>query len=234
MNGVIKTIDVPMIIGIDFDNTIIDYNNLVYETGLSLGVLPDNVGCNKITIRDYLIEKGREQDWHKIQGLVYGKYIRHAKVMEGFSSFADLCYEKGWKIYIISHKTRDSIIGERFNLRSSALIWLEDNRIYGTDIRAAVEGIFFESTRSEKVYRINQLGCDIMIDDLAEVLLHPDLSNEIIKILYDSHAKNTPNPGYFTAAGWDQICGIINIGFQANLKKNSTKIFYEVDKREDL
>lgn len=198
-----------MIIGIDFDNTIIDYNTLFYDAGLSLGVLPDNVGCSKTTIREYLIEKGREPDWIKIQGLVYGKYIRNAKIMTGFSSFSDLCYEKGWKIFIISHKTRDSIIGEKFNLQKSALLWLEDNRIYGTDHRGAVEGVFFELTRSEKVCRINQLGCNIMIDDLVEVLLHPDLSRDMIKILYDPHAKNLSNREYFTACRWDQISGII-------------------------
>jgi len=209
MNGIIKTNDAPMIIGIDFDNTIIDYNNLFYEAGLSLGVLPDNAICNKKIIREYLIRKGREQDWIKIQGLVYGKYIRTAKVMEGFSSFSDHCYGMGWKIFIISHKTRDSIVGEKFNLHTSALNWLEKNRIFGTDSRGAVVGVFFEATQSEKIFRINKLGCDIMIDDLAEVLLHPDLSREIIKILYDPHAKNPTNREYFTACRWDQICGII-------------------------
>ena len=120
-----------MIIGIDFDNTIIDYNNLFYEGGLSLGVLPDNAICNKKIIREYLIRKGRERDWIKIQGLVYGKFIRTAKVMEGFSSFSEHCYGMGWKIFIISHKTRDSIVGEKFNLHTSALNWLEKNRISG-------------------------------------------------------------------------------------------------------
>lgn len=209
MYRVIKTDDVPMIIGIDFDNTIIDYNNLFYEAGLSLGVLPDNADCNKKIIREYLIRKGREPDWIKIQGLVYGKYIRTAKIMGGFSSFSDHCYGMGWKIFIISHKTRDSIAGEKFNLHNSALIWLEKNRIYGTDSRGAVDGIFFESTLYEKVCRINQLGCNIMIDDQAEVLLHTDLSRDIIKILYDPMAKNPLNREYFTACRWDQICGII-------------------------
>ena len=198
-----------MIIGIDFDNTIIDYNNLFYDVGLSLGVLPDNAGCNKKIIREYLIRKGREPDWIKIQGLVYGKYIRTAKVMEGFFSFSDLCYENDWKIFIISHKTRDTIVGEKFNLRTSALNWLEKNRIYGTDICGAVEGVFFEATRSEKICRINLLGCNIMIDDLAEVLLHPDLSKEITKILYDPKANHFPDPDYITAPRWDQICTII-------------------------
>ena len=129
--------------------------------------------------------------------------------MEGFSSFSDHCYEVGWKIFIISHKTRDTIIGERFNLHTSALQWLKDNRVYGTGIRGAVEGVFFESTRSDKVSRINQLCCNIIIDDLADVLLHPDLSKEIMKILYDSRANNFSNPDYITATGWDQVCGII-------------------------
>jgi hypothetical protein len=209
MNGSIKTNDANMIIGIDFDNTIIDYTNLFYEAGLSLGVLPDNAGCNKITIREYLIENERKQDWIKIQGLVYGEYIRTAKVMDGFSSFSDLCYENGWKIYIISHKTRDSIVGEKFNLHTSALHWLEDNRIYGTGIRGSVKGVFFESTRSDKVCRINQIGCNILIDDLAEVLLHPALVPDIIKILYDPDTNTSVNPHYYTASGWKQICGII-------------------------
>lgn len=209
MNGIKKTNDAPMIIGIDFDNTIIDYNNLFYEAGLSLGVLPDNAIYNKKIIREYLIDNGREPDWIKIQGLVYGKYIRNAKVMEGFSLFSDHCYEMGWKVFIISHKTRDSIVGEIFDLHTSAFNWLEKNRIFGTDSQGAVVEVFFEATQSEKIYRINRLGCDIMIDDLAEVLLHPDLSRDIIKILYDPHSKNPSNREYFTACRWDQICGII-------------------------
>jgi hypothetical protein len=198
-----------MIIGIDFDNTLIDYHNLFYEAGLSLGVLPDKAGCGKSEIREYLIGAGREEDWTRIQGLVYGEYIRHAKEMVGFSSFSALCHEKGWRIFIISHKTRDSIIGEKYNLHLSASNWLEQNRIYGKGIHGAVEGVFFEETRIEKICRINCLGCDILIDDLAEVLLHPDLSKDIFKILYDPGKKNRPDSNYLTAGSWDQVRGII-------------------------
>jgi hypothetical protein len=208
-NGVIKKNDVPMIIGIDFDNTIIDYNNLFYKAGLSLGILSYRTGCGKKEVREYLIEDGREQDWTRIQGLVYGEYIRHAKEMEGFSSFSDLCYKRGWEIFIISHKTRDSIIGEKYNLHSPAIDWLEKNKIYGKNIHGAVKGVFFEATRDEKICRINRLDCDIIIDDLAEVLLHPDLSKDIFKILYDPDKKNSPNTNYFTTENWDQICGIV-------------------------
>jgi hypothetical protein len=209
MKQSLKTTEIDMIIGIDFDNTIIDYNDLFYEAGLKLGILPDNTSCNKKAIRDYLIGIGREEDWTRIQGLVYGEYIRKAKVMEGFSRFSHLCYGRGWKIFIISHKTRGSIIGEKFDLHTSAFSWLERNMIYGTNIRGAVAGVFFEVTRSEKICRINQLGCDIMIDDLAEVLLHPDLLRRIIKILYDPEGDCSPDPAYLIAGSWRQICGII-------------------------
>jgi len=209
IDRIMKVNDVPMIIGIDFDNTIINYNNLFYEAGLSLGVLPDSTGSSKTKIREYLIENGREPDWITIQGLVYGKYIENAEVMEGFSSFSDLCVENGWRVFIISHKTRDTIIGEKFNLHRSALRWLEDNRIYGAGIHGSVEEVFFESTRYDKVCQINQIGCNIIIDDLADVLLHPDLSPDIMKILYDPDTNCNLNPAYFTVAGWDQIGTII-------------------------
>jgi hypothetical protein len=48
-----------------------------------------------------------------------------------------------------------------------------------------------------------------MIDDLAEVLLHPALSKEITKILYDPKANHFPDRDYITAPGWDQIFTII-------------------------
>ena len=200
-----------MIIGIDFDNTIINYNDFFYRAGLSLGVLPENTDFYKKSIRDYLIEQGREPDWIKIQGLVYGKYIQNAPVMGGFSFFSELCYKKGWKIFIVSHKTREPKMGERFNLHDSALNWLEKNRIYGPGIRGAVDGVFFESTQSQKISRINHLGCDIVIDDLAEVLMHPDLGTSVMKILYAPEVKNRLNTDlYFTATSWDQMYDLIS------------------------
>lgn len=198
-----------MIIGIDFDNTIIDYNCLFYNAGLSLGVLPVNSSQDKITIRRMLVERGLEDNWVKIQGLVYGKYIRSAKVMEGFSTFASLCFGANWKIFIISHKTQNALIGEKFDLHNSALDWLKENGIYGSGIKNAICGVFFETTRAEKISRINQLGCNIIIDDLVEVLHHPGLPKEMMKILYNPRGKESSNSDYVTATNWNQIYGLI-------------------------
>ncbi len=198
-----------LIIDVDFDNTIINYGNLFFEAGLSLGVLPNNAGSSKKSIREYLIGIGREEDWTRIQGLVCGDYIRKATMMDGFFAFTQSCYKRGWKIFIISHKTPDSIKGEKYDLHTSELSWLKTNRIYGKDIPGTVMGVFFEATRFEKICRINHLGCDVMIDDLPEVLLHPDLPKTIIKILYDPNGNSKPNPRYVTAGIWDPVCRII-------------------------
>jgi hypothetical protein len=198
-----------MILGIDFDNTIIDYDNLFYRAGLSLGVLPDGPVLDKKTIRSLLVENGRENDWIRIQGLVYGKCIQAARVMEGFSSFLGQCQTGGWTVFIISHKTKETILGEKFNLHDSALTWLEKNRIFGPGIQGAVRGVFFELTREDKIQRINQLRCNIVVDDLTEVLQHPGIANGVGKILYDSRAHAKKPSEFVTISNWNNAYDLI-------------------------
>jgi len=197
-----------MIIGIDFDNTIIDYNNLFYSAWVSLGILPRTPVPDKKTIRHILVETGREDDWIRIQGLVYGKYIQDAKTMEGFPSFLDLCKKSGWTVFIISHKTRETILGERFNLHDAARIWLEKNNIFGPGIRSPVRGVFFELTREEKISRINQLNCNVIIDDLIEVLTHPGLTKDVEKILFNP-MSGVDHQGFATISNWNRAHELI-------------------------
>lgn len=199
-----------MIIGVDFDNTIIDYNDFFYLAGRSLGVLPEKPDFVKKTIREYLVQNDREDDWIRIQGLVYGKYIQNASVMDGFLSFVKECNTKGWNIYIVSHKTRQPKKGEMLDLHDAALRWLEKNRIYGRAIHGPVKGVYFNATRSDKITMINHLGCEIVIDDLKEVLEHPGLDSSILKILYSPHDdSNQKHTGYFTTTHWNQINSLI-------------------------
>lgn len=193
-----------MIIGIDFDNTIIDYHNLFYEAGISLGILSDNAIKTKRSIRTYLIDADREDEWVQIQGLVYGKLIQKARIMEGFCSFLKGCQEYGWVVYIISHKTPYSADGKEYVLHPPALSWLKTNGIF-----ASVQGVFFEATRNRKISRINHLDCRIIIDDLPEVLLHPDLHSDIIRILYDPDSSYPKNQDYQTITHWNQMLNSI-------------------------
>lgn len=193
-----------MIIGIDFDNTIIDYHSLFYEAGISLGILLDDATKSKQSIRRDLLDADLEDEWVKIQGLVYGKLIKKARMMEGFYSFLKGCQEYGWVVYIISHKTPYSADGRGYDLHLPALSWLKTNGIF-----KSVQGVFFETTRRRKISRINHLDCRIIIDDLPEVLLHPDLHSDIIRILYDPDSSYPKNQAYQTRNHWNQILNSI-------------------------
>ena len=63
-----------MIIGIDFDNTIIDYSNL-FEIVAKKKKYKLNSNLNKASLKKFLIKNKKENEWTIIQGEVYGKYI---------------------------------------------------------------------------------------------------------------------------------------------------------------
>ena len=43
-----------MIVGIDFDNTIVCYDSLFYNIALEKGLIPSNISKSKNSVRDYL------------------------------------------------------------------------------------------------------------------------------------------------------------------------------------
>ena len=68
-----------MIVGFDFDNTLIDYGNIFREVGIEKNIIPDSIPNNKLSVRNYLREINKENEWTILQGEVYGKYIMKAK-----------------------------------------------------------------------------------------------------------------------------------------------------------
>ena len=64
-----------MIVGFDFDNTIIDYTSSFVELSKKKNLVPPEINKDKISIRNYLREKNIEKEWTVLQGEVYGKNI---------------------------------------------------------------------------------------------------------------------------------------------------------------
>ena len=63
-------------IGIDFDNTIVNYDTLFHQEGLKQNILNGNSYHNsKNRLKKILISKNKEAEWTAIQGKVYGKKI---------------------------------------------------------------------------------------------------------------------------------------------------------------
>ncbi len=175
-------------IGVDFDNTIACYDVVFLKVTQDMGYLLDHSCLTKSQVKQSILELS-EGDllWQKIQGQVYGKYMHQATVYPGFIEFLWLSKLRGDEVCIVSHKSEYGHFDEsKTKLRKAAKAWIKENLIKATFSQAFSEAnqIHFESTREDKVNRINQIGCDVFIDDLQEVFDEDDFPEKTEKILF--------------------------------------------------
>src|SRR5579862_984073 len=96
-----------MRIGIDFDNTIICYDEVFCDLAKSQQLVESHYQGSKRELRDR-IRSLPEGDlvWQRIQGKAYGEYIYRAKMFAGFREFIAECNQHpNIEIFIVSHKT---------------------------------------------------------------------------------------------------------------------------------
>ncbi len=199
-----------MLIGIDFDNTIVCYGTLFFDVACELGLLPPSAGKSKDEVRRVLRESGREDDWTRIQGIVYGERMRDAKPFVGVKEFLKKVKERGDRAVVVSHKTRFPVIGTKVDLHDVARRWLEENAFFSADEGSLLEDdVFFELSQEEKAARIRGLGCDCFVDDLPEFLLKDMFSPAMRKILFDPQNCFSAQPGVILARSWEDISKII-------------------------
>ena len=195
-----------MHIGLDFDNTIIRYDDVFVAAAKERGLIPAGFRGSKQQVRDAirLIDDG-EISWQKLQGYVYGAGIGGASMFEGLDAFLRRAKAVGVEVSIVSHKTEYGHYDPlRVNLREGALGWMEaqgffDPAVYGLS-RANVH---FGATREEKLDGIRASGVEVFIDDLEEVLDEPDFPAGVRKVLFSQHpVSGKPYPVY---ASWAEI-----------------------------
>ena len=174
------------IIGVDFDNTIISYDDLLYNVAKERGIsVPYMV--SKKTIRDYIRQTPNgEIEWQRLQAIAYGPRIGEARLIEGVGDFLKLCKLNKIKVYIISHKSVYAAQDEKnVNLREAALKWMAANHFFKDDgLGLDPNSVYFGATREEKIKLIKQLGCTHFIDDLEETFLEQCFPSDIHGILY--------------------------------------------------
>lgn len=192
-------------IGIDFDNTIVTYDDVFYRHALRLKLILPGIERNKQVIRDSIrtLPKGNDK-WTELQGLVYGKYMAEAEPMEGVESFLKACKENSVKVSIISHKTLYPAIGPRINLQSAAKEWVK-NRDLLAKFNLTKTDLVFEKTLDGKVNRIAESGCRYFIDDMIEILTHPGFPKGVAKLLYGRQAGRTLPDGITNFKDWHEI-----------------------------
>ena len=70
-------------IGLDFDNTLINYDFLFYKLAVEKNLVPRKLDKNKLAVRDYLRALNKDREFTLLQGEVYGKRIFEAEQSEG-------------------------------------------------------------------------------------------------------------------------------------------------------
>lgn len=202
---------VPKRIGIDFDNTIVTYDEVFCSMAKRAGLIdPAFVGA-KQAVRDAirLLPEG-ELAWQRLQGQVYSKGIADAKMVDGFEAFLRRCRAEGCAAMIVSHKTEYGHYDpDRINLRNAARDWMTAKGLLGGEGGVPAVNVFFEGTRSEKLARIANLSCTHFIDDLEEVLNDPGFPPGVERILLSDGAQPHVASPYAVCVSWRDIEGQI-------------------------
>ena len=160
-----------MLLGLDFDNTLICYDSLFHRVALDRGLIPADLPAQKNCVRDYLRQQDQEDDWTHMQGEVYGARITEAEAFPQMLASLQGLAQGGLAMRLVSHKTRTPYQGPAYDLHQAARQWLTAQGFFSPDgLNWGPDQVFFEVTKQEKVDRIVALGCSHYIDDLPEIL----------------------------------------------------------------
>jgi hypothetical protein len=198
-------------IGIDFDNTLINYDAVFAAEAIKRDFLPPDFAGDKRAIRDAIRLLGDgELAWQHLQGYVYGRSIGGAAMFAGATDFLCRCRLAGHLVFIVSHKTEYANFDpQHVNLRRVALDWMEAQGLFdprGCGIAPA--NVHFESTRADKLKRIGVLQCTHFIDDLVEVLFDADFPPGIARVLFAANAHGSTGD-VLVCPSWRRIADIV-------------------------
>ena len=195
-----------MIIGVDFDNTIICYDHLFHRVAREQGMIPEDLPADKQQIRDYLRRTGREDLWTEMQGYVYGERIVEAEPFPDVREFFLFCRERELAVCIVSHKTRHPYLGRKQDLHAAAYKWLTLQGFFDPDrLGLSRARVFFELTKEEKINRIAALQCTHFIDDLPEFLSEKSFPPAVRRFLFDPRGNHLSGHPFPRIASWRDI-----------------------------
>ncbi len=193
-------------IGVDFDNTIVRYDDVFGRVALDLGLVPPEAATSKTAVRDHLRSIGQEDRWTELQGIIYGPRMMDAALFPGAAAFFARCRAARTPVAIVSHRTRFPYLGERHDLHAAARDFLARHGFHDADHIGLPESrVFFEETKEAKLARIAAVGCTTFIDDLPELLADPRFPGNVRRILFDPGRLHEPPAGVERAASWADV-----------------------------
>lgn len=199
-----------MLLGLDFDNTLISYDALFRQVALDKGLIPETTLPQKNAVRDRLRQQGMEEDWIHLQGEVYGSRILEAEPYAGMQDVLKHLSAQQVPMCIVSHKTRTPYRGEPWDLHAAARSWLAQAGFHDPGALGWPEDrVFFELTKEAKIARIQALGCTHYVDDLPEIL--DMLPDGIEKILFSPSDDTVRNPSWKLMRAWAELPSLLSL-----------------------
>ena len=185
-------------VGVDFDNTLVCYDDLFQRVAREQGLVPAAVPASKEAVRDHLRATGHETEWTALQGLVYGPRLAEARPFAGALEVLHACAEAGVRVSIISHKTEFPAVGPRWSLHAAARTWLAAHGLAGQEV-------FFEPTQDAKLARLVACGCTHLVDDLLEFLARPDMPADLTRLWFAPTSAQPTPAGIARVRSWSEV-----------------------------
>lgn len=193
------------VIGIDFDNTLVCYNQPIRLKLQELGLDEKSDHSPKNELKQHLIEGGGNLAWTLFQGELYGREIEKAQPAEGATQAINTLLHSGYDVRIISHRSLFSALGPAYPLHQAAIRFLETRIL--PEIEPALRDRLsyrFCPSLEKKISEIRDANCHAFIDDLSSVLTHPNFPKNTHRIHY-SNSSSIP----ITRDNWGDIAETI-------------------------
>lgn len=178
-----------MLVGLDFDNTIVCYNKTITRLADELFDLPPHLPRTKLALRDFLRQTNRESEWTAFQGVLYGPGMAYAEPFEQALETIQKLKDMGHFLCIVSHRSLRPHAGPAYDLHAAARAWVEQRLVNSGLIENGMA--HFHETRSQKIAAIGNLGCEVFLDDLPEVLEDEHFPRTCRTILFDPERSHT-------------------------------------------
>ncbi len=184
-----------MRLGIDLDNTLADYSAPLQRLCRAYGVNSTDQD-SKLALRGHLRRAGREDEWTRLQGELYGPLMEEARPFAGVEDFLARAAASGVACCVVSHRTRHPFAGPPHDLHASARQWLQ---------RLGPLEIYLEETKASKLGRIGRLGIAAFIDDLPELLGDPGFPGGVRPVLFDPSRHHKGSWTGEACASWAEV-----------------------------
>ena len=195
-----------MRVGLDFDNTIARYDQAFAAAAVRRGWVDESRTQSKARVKAAVLSlEDGERRWMALQGEVYGRGIHEAQPFDGVGEFLRACRSDGtFEIFVVSHKTQFGHFDEQqVDLRQAAWSWMDRRGLFEEGIDRG--NVFFEESRQDKVRRLAHLRCTIVVDDLLEVLTHPELPTDLHRWWFRHGQQGSAPSGVREFRRWSEL-----------------------------